>query len=102
MIIFKVGEDNLKDLLLDNNIITYFLSSLIGLIPNCAASVIITELYLSDLITLGTLISGLLTGCGLGLLLLFKTNKNLKENLTILAIIYFVGVFIGMIVDLVI
>ncbi len=102
LIIFKVGEDNLKDLLLDNNIITYFLSSLIGLIPNCAASVIITELYLSDLITLGTLISGLLTGCGLGLLLLFKTNKNLKENLTILAIIYFVGVFIGMIVDLVI
>ena len=102
LIIYKIGEDNLSDLLLKKNIITYFLSSLIGLIPNCAASVIITEVYLSDLITLGTLISGLLTGCGLGLLLLFKTNKNLKENLTILSIIYFVGVLVGILVDLVI
>lgn len=100
MIIYYIGEDNLKNLLLNKNIFTYFLASLIGLIPNCASSVIMTELYLSDLITTGTLMAGLLTGSGLGILLLFKTNKNLKENLSILGIVYSVGVFIGIIVDL--
>ena len=101
LIIFYVGEDKLSNLLLSKNIFTYFLASLIGLIPNCASSVIITELYLSKIITIGTLMSGLLTGSGLGILLLFKTNKNLKENLKILSIIYFVGVLIGIIVDLI-
>ena len=60
-----------------------------------------TELYLSKLITVGNLLSGLLTGSGLGILLLFKTNKNLKENILILSIIYFVGVILGLLVDLV-
>ena len=100
IIIYKVGEDTVSSILLNKNILTYFASSLIGLIPNCAGSVIITELYLSKLITLGTLLSGLLTGSGLGILLLFRTNKNLKENLSILGIIYFIGVIIGIIVDL--
>ena len=100
LIIFEIGEDNLSNLLLSKNILTYFLASLIGLIPNCASSVIMTELYLSNLITIGTLLSGLLTGSGLGILLLFKTNKNLKENIKILSIIYFVGVITGIIVDL--
>jgi len=100
LIIFKVGEDNLGNILLHRNILTYFLASLIGLIPNCAASVIITELYLSGLITAGNLFAGLLTGSGLGLLLLFRTNKNLKENIQILSIIYFVGVLVGILVDL--
>ena len=102
MIIYKVGEDNVSNLLLNKNILTYFVSSLIGLIPNCAGSVIITELYLSNIITLGTMFAGLLTGSGLGILLLFRTNKNLKENLSILSIIYIVGVIIGIIVDIVI
>lgn len=99
-IIFKIGEDNLSNLLLHKNIITYFIASLIGLIPNCAGSVIITELYLSKLITIGNLLSGLLTGSGLGLLILFKVNKNLKENIIVLSIIYFVGIIIGILVDL--
>ena len=59
-------------------------------------------MYLSNLITIGTLLSGLLTGSGLGILILFKSNKNLKENLLVLSIIYFVGVLVGMIVDLII
>ena len=100
IIIFKVGEDNLSSILLHKNIFTYFLSSLVGLIPNCAGSVIITELYLSKLISVGTMLSGLLTGSGLGILLLFRSNKNMKENLIVLSIIYFGGVLIGMIVDL--
>lgn len=102
IIIYLIGEDRLGNLLLNKNIITYFMASLIGLIPNCASSVIITELYLSNLITIGTLLSGLLTGSGLGILLLFKNNKNTKENITILGIIYFVGVIVGILTDLVI
>ena len=102
VIIFKVGEDNLSNLLLNGNIVTYFLSSLVGLIPNCAGSVIITELYLSNMISVGTMLAGLLTGSGIGILLLFRSNKNLKENLLILSIIYFVGVILGIIVDLII
>lgn len=102
IIIFKVGEDNLSNILLQKNIFNYFISSLIGLIPNCAGSVIITELYLSNLISLGTMLSGLLTGSGLGILLLFRTNRSLKENLIILSIIYFVGVIIGLLVDIII
>lgn len=102
LIIFKVGENNLSNLLHHKNILTYFVACLIGLIPNCAGSVIITEVYLAKFITVGTMIGGLLTGSGLGILLLFKTNKNLKENLLILSIIYFTGVLIGFIIDLVI
>ena len=102
LIIFRVGEDNVSQLLLHNNIIAYFLSSLIGLIPNCAGSVIITELYLAKMISVGTMLAGLLTGSGLGILLLFRTNNNYKENITILSIIYFIGVIIGIFVDLVI
>ena len=72
IIIFKVGEDNLSNLMTNQNIFTYFVASLVGLIPNCASSVIITELFLSKIITLGTLMSGLLTGSGIGILLLFQ------------------------------
>lgn len=102
LIILKIGEDNVSYLLLHGNILTYFISSLVGLIPNCAGSVIITELYLSNMISIGTMLAGLLTGSGLGILLLFKTNKNMKENLIILSIIYFVGVIIGFLVDVII
>ena len=102
LIIFKVGEDNVSNLLLNGNILTYFISSIVGLIPNCAGSVIITELYLSNMISTGTMLAGLLTGSGLGILLLFKENKNIKENFIILSIIYFIGIAIGILVDLII
>ena len=99
-IIYFVGEDNIRDFLL-NNKGTYFISSLIGLIPNCASSVIMTEIYLSEMISFGSLISGLLTGAGVGLLILFKTNKNLKENILIVILLYFIGVIFGYLIDLI-
>ena len=101
IIIFKLGEDRLGSILLHHNVLTYFLASLVGLIPNCAGSVVITQLYLSKLISVGTLVSGLLTGSGIGILLLFRTNKHIKENVSILGIVYFVGVIVGLIVDIV-
>ena len=101
-ILYYVGEDVVKDILKSNNIITYFLASLVGLIPNCGSSVIITELYLSNFISLGVLLSGLLTGSGIGILLLFKNNKKIVENISVLTIVYFVGVIIGFIIDIII
>ena len=102
ILIFKIGEDKLSKIMLSKNILTYFACSLIGLIPNCASSVIMTELYLSKLLTIGNLMSGLLTGSGLGILLLFKTNKNIKENISILSIIYIIGIVVGILVDIII
>ena len=99
-IIYYVGEDNIREFLL-NNKGAYFISSLIGLVPNCASSVIMTEIYLSKMISFGSLISGLLTGAGVGLLILFKTNKNLKENIMIVILLYVIGVIFGYLIDLI-
>ena len=77
-----------------------FISSLIGLIPNCGASIMITVLYIKNVISFGTCIGGLLTGSGLALLVLFKTNKNIKENIKILLIVYFIGAIVGTIINI--
>ena len=100
LIIYFVGEDNISYFLENSHGLNYVISSLIGLIPNCASSVIITEIYLKGVSSLGTLLSGLLTGAGVGLLVLFKSNKNIKENIIILLIIYLIGVICGYLVDL--
>ena len=96
-----LGEEFLSNLFMKNTIFSYFLYSLVGLIPNCGASIMITELYLSNTITFGTTMSGLLTGAGIGLVILFRTNKNIKENFSILGIIYFIGVISGILIDMV-
>ena len=101
-IIFEyLGESFLESLFMKNTIFSYFLSSLVGLIPNCGASILITELYINNTITLGASMSGLLTGAGIGLLILFKTNKNIKENITIISLIYLIGIISGIIIDMV-
>ena len=102
MVVYYVGEESLKKLLLDNTFFGPFVSSLIGLIPNCASSVIITELYLKEALSFGSAMAGLLTGSGVALLLLFKTNKNLKENIFIILLLYFIGVFVGIVTNLLI
>ncbi len=95
------GEEYLSKLLLKDTIISPFITSLIGLIPNCASSVILTELYLSESINFASIISGLLTGSGVAILVLFKSNKNLKENITILSLIYGIGVISGIIITII-
>ena len=74
-------------------------AGLIGLIPNCAASVTLTQLYLEGLLSAGALISGLLVGAGVGLLILFRVNENLGENLRITALLYAVGVISGIVIE---
>jgi len=95
-----LGNDYLSKLFLKDSLFGPFVTSLIGLIPNCASSVIITELYLNNAITFGSMLSGLLTGSGIAIIVLFKTNKNIKENFNILFVIYLIGVFSGIIIDL--
>jgi hypothetical protein len=78
-----------------------FLSSLVGLIPNCGASVLLTELYLGGAISFASMIAGLLTGSGVAILFLFRYNKNIKENILILSLIYIIGSFSGLIIEII-
>ena len=94
-----VGEQYLSNLLYKNRLIGPLIASLIGLIPNCGASIMITELYLSNTISFASTLSGLLTSSGVALLVLFKSNKNFKENLSILATLYFIGVIVGLLIE---
>ena len=96
-----LGEETIEKLFLKNNIFSSFISSLIGLIPNCGASVAITELYLNNTISFGSCMAGLLTGSGVAILILFKTNKDIKENFEILSTVYGIGVISGIIIDLI-
>lgn len=96
-----IGEDTLKSVITANPLAGHLVAGLIGLIPNCAASIIITELYLGGMITMGTMMSGLLVGAGIGLLVLYRVNPELKRNLHITGILYVTGVFFGILIDLI-
>ena len=96
-----LGEEFIQKLFLKDNVFSPFISSLVGLIPNCASSVILTELYISGIISLSSVIAGLLTGSGVALLVLFRGNKNLKENLFILSLVYLIGSVSGVIVGII-
>lgn len=95
-----LGEDNIQKLFMKDSLLSPFIASLIGLIPNCGASVVVTELYLNNAITFGSCMAGLLTGSGIGILILFRINKNLKENLRILGLIYGIGAISGLIIEI--
>lgn len=96
-----VGEETIASWILNKPVIGPVIASIIGLIPNCAASVIITNMYLENVISLGSMISGLLTGAGVGLAVLFKTNNKIKENIGIVVLLYAIGVISGIIIDLI-
>lgn len=97
-----VGEETLASLILNRPILGPILAGLVGIIPNCASSVVLTELFVSGVIGIGTLIGGLLVNSGLGVIVLFKVNKNLKENIKIVSILYAIGVIAGIIIELII
>lgn len=101
IVVHFVGEETIAGWILNKPVIGPIIASLIGLIPNCAASVIITNMYLEKVISLGSMISGLLTGAGVGLAVLFKTNNKIKENLSILVLLYAIGVISGIVIDLI-
>ena len=99
--IHLIGEETIAGFLQYNPILGPIVAGVIGLIPNCAASVILTQLYLQNVISAATMISGLLVGAGVGLAVLFKANKNMKSNLKIIALLYSIGVISGIIIQLI-
>ena len=96
-----IGDENFSKIILSGSILQPFVASIIGLIPNCAASVLLSKLYVDGALSLGSIIAGLSTGAGVGGIILFKTNKNLKENLSILGLVYLIGAFCGVFSDLI-
>lgn len=100
LVIAGIGEDTIASVLSSIPVLGEILAALIGLIPNCASSVVITELYLDGLIGAGPMMAGLLVNAGVGMLVLFRLNRHLKENLAIVASLYSIGVFWGILLDL--
>lgn len=101
ILITVIGEERISNIILNKPVIGPIISGLVGLIPNCAASVIITQLYLQNMISFGALISGLLVGAGVGLLILFRENKKIKENVKIVSLLYLSGIISGIIIELI-
>lgn len=99
LIIFKIGEDNFEKLFLGDSFWQPFLTALIGLIPNCVASVTITEMYLKGAITFGSVIAGLSASGGLGILVLFREEKNKKDVFKIMALLFSISVIAGLIIQ---
>ncbi len=94
-----LGEDSLNRLLMTDSPFQPLLTALIGLVPNCAASVVLTNLYAAGSLSFGSAIAGLSTGAGLGLAVLFRANRNLKENIALTAMLYLTGAVAGMIIN---
>lgn len=92
-----IGEDALANFILNKPVLGPILSGMVGLIPNCAASVIITQMYLEGLITFGTLLSGLLTGAGVGVLVLLRVNEKKTESISIIGSLYLIGACFGIV-----
>jgi hypothetical protein len=97
LIIFWIGNEKLTILLASHAVWQPFLAALVGLIPNCVASVTITELYLSGVITYGSVIAGLCASGGLGLLILFREEAHKKNAYLIIAMLYGISVSAGLI-----
>ena len=98
-VIEAIGEEALAAFLGSNSALAVFASALVGLIPNCAASVVIAQLYVEGVLGAGAMLAGLLVSAGIGLLVLFRTNRHLRENLAVVGILYVTGVAWGLAVN---
>lgn len=94
-----VGEDVLADFLSANPALSVFGSALVGLVPNCAASIVIAQLYVQGVLGSGAMLAGLLVSAGVGLLVLVRTNRHPKENIAIIVGLYAMGVIWGLIAN---
>lgn len=99
-VIEVIGEDALSQVFFNAPVVGQMLAALVGLIPNCASSVVITQLYLSGVISAGMMMSGLLVNAGIGTLILLRLNRNGKQNAGIIGAMYGFGVVWGILIDL--
>lgn len=95
-----LGEERLARLLMSDTLLQPVIAALIGFIPNCAASVLLTELYLAGSISLGSIVAGLTTGAGVGLAVLFRVNRPMKSNFAVVGLLLATGVLAGIAIDL--
>lgn len=94
------GEDNIKSIFNDTPVVGEAIAALVGLIPNCAASIIITELYLEGVLGAGAMMSGLLVSAGVGMLVLFRMNRHhVRENIKVLVTLYICSLFWGLVIS---
>lgn len=100
LLLHFIGEEALGSLILNRPVLGPLLSGAVGLIPNCAGSVVITQLYLQGAMSLASAMAGLLAGSGVGLLVLFRVNHNRRENLGIMALVYGIGVTAGILMGI--
>ena len=94
------GNDVLERFAANNSILAVMLTGVVGLVPNCASSVIITQLYLNGFVSAGAMMAGLLVGAGVGVLVLFRTNRPVKQNMEIVGVLYAIGVMAGFLIDI--
>lgn len=99
LLFFYIGEERLAALLLNNTFWQPILAALVGLIPNCAASVAITELYLEGTLSYGAVIAGLSASGGLGILVLFKEDKDKKDIFKVVGLLFAISVLSGLIIQ---
>ena len=95
-----MGEDTLAGFILNHKVLGPLTASLIGLIPNCAASVVISELYLEGAFGFGSLMAGLLSGAGVGWLVLLRASKDIKKTLKVIVILFITGALSGIVISL--
>ena len=100
MVIEFIGEDTLASLFSSMPVVGELIAALVGLIPNCASSVVITELYLDGIIGAGAMMAGLLVNAGVGILVLLRLNRDIKQNAGIIGALYGLGVFWGVVIEL--
>lgn len=98
--VYLVGEDTLAKAFSENPALALLGATFVGLIPNCASSVILTELYLSGVLSLGAAVGGLLVNAGIGVAILFRNNRPVRDSFRVLAILYGIGLFAGFLIDL--
>lgn len=101
IVLGALGADALGTFLAKVPLLSSLFAALVGLLPNCAASVAITQLYLEGVLSAGAMLAGLLTGAGVGLLVLFRANKPVRDSVRLTAILFFASVFFGILFDLI-
>lgn len=95
-----IGEERVSEIVRGTGVFQPFIAGIVGLIPNCAASVLITELYADGVITFGSAVAGLSAGSGVGLAVLFRSNKSVKNSFAVMGLVYAAGVIAGVIINI--
>lgn len=95
MVMFFVGEENLATFLLSSWVFQPLIALAVGLIPNCASSVVLTQLFISGALSFGSIVVGLSVNAGLGIMVLLRKNRPRKENFFIIALIVICSLIIG-------